>query len=363
MKSIVLVSNPFGYGPSGKLASVVSELQRSGVGKKHLLVFVGSKFSWDIISRKGIDWIEVDERSAPQLKNVFRKLENPVVFSSQNRFAIEAAKDLGVPCAFLDGLAWFWEQIPAQHLAANIIFWLSYPGFSKPKISGADIRFVSSIVDEKAKVVKNRLYTLVHVGGCLNPLVPGLPEYWLKIIAETLREIKGRKIIVCGSKEALKFLRAQGVFSQNIKFLNLNHNKFYNLLSKASRLVTIGGQTASIEAMSLGVPVSFLPSWNFSQHALVENLRKEFAAPLRFDWDDLGLRSEYGTEKDAIKKYRILANKVYKDTWYLAETKEAIKRLITIPADFSGQTSFISKMGTGGAKQLSDHLVKKWHLN
>ena len=129
MKSILLFSNPFGYGPSGKLLSIAKYLIKNTTqtevilcGSQYLLQIAGSEFRF----------ILVEDRDEEAISKLLKSIPNEkYVLSSQNRFAIKAAIKNNIPSAFLDGLAWFWNKFPDDHFLADIIFWLNYPNIKK----------------------------------------------------------------------------------------------------------------------------------------------------------------------------------------------------------------------------------------
>src|SRR3989338_3660640 len=125
MKTVFIFSNPFGYGPSGKALSIAQYFQEHTAntnvcicGSQHMLGITGSK----------LQTIEVDDRCEEEIVAVLNSVSgDKYVISSQNKFAVKAAKRGNIPSAFLDGLAWFWTNIPADHFLADIIFWINYP--------------------------------------------------------------------------------------------------------------------------------------------------------------------------------------------------------------------------------------------
>lgn len=364
MKNIVLVSNPFGFGPVGKLHSIATEFLSLVKQGKISLTFIGGEKSWDIMKNDNIRWLKVDERSEEELSEILGAMDNPYIVSSQNRFVIKVAKRLGLPCAFLDGLAWFWDEIPSDHLLADIIFWIKYPDITKKTPAKDNIQLVSGISLVLPDQIKNpeKNLTIIHLGGGANPLTKTLPFDWLDILISAIGKVEEKRLLVCGGEELIKYFQKFIPFKQ-INSVTLNHQDFLSVLTKAKRLVTTGGQSATVEAMAMGIPVAFLPSYNLSQSALVEYLRAKGAAPLRFDWQDLGLAIPKGKEVDAINIYGSYAKKVKGDYWLLAESVDKIKSLIEDKIRDSGQKAFIKNLGNSGAKEIFSRLASLWSLD
>ena len=127
--------------------------------------------------------------------------------------------------------------------------------------------------------------------------------------------------------------------------------------------MTPGGQTATMEAMSAGVPVAFLPSYNLSQTALVQYLKTNQAAPLSFDWQDMGFKIPNTIEKEAIVKYKTYTKEINRKPWLRHEAVARISELMTDNLDDGGQHKFIKSLGFGGAEEIATLLKKVWRLS
>ncbi|MFA6253709.1 MAG: hypothetical protein WC640_00390 [Candidatus Paceibacterota bacterium] len=363
MKNIVLVSNPFGFGPVGKLHSIAAEFLPLAKQGKISLTFAGGESSWEIIKDKNISWLEVNERSEEDLKQLLAKINNPHVISSQNRFVIKVTRDLKLPSAFLDGLAWFWDKIPEDHLLADIIFWVNYPGIEAKVIPKYNIELISGIVPQKSqRKSSEKKLTIIHLGGGVNPLTPILPINWLDILILALKKTETENLFVCGGRELISYLQ-NNIPPSKINSSTLNHQDFEKKLALARKLVTVGGQSATMEALSLGVPIAFLPSYNLSQAMLVEYLRPRGAAPLRFDWQDLGFPLPMGKEKTAIEIYDSYAKQVKENAWFLTEATDKIQQLIEDELATIGQRNFIKDLGYTGTQEIYNALKKLWSLD
>src|SRR3989344_3460854 len=165
-KTIVIFSNPFGYGPTGKSIALADALLELGLKN---IILAGSVFIHEIVPDH-IKYIKIDERNENEIRNLLRGINNPLVISSQNRFSVKVAHSLKIPSAFVDGLAWFWKKIPSDHLIADEIFWLRYPGIeNKVPFGYRNIHIVPAAINIKSKKVK-RDQILIHLGGCMNPI-------------------------------------------------------------------------------------------------------------------------------------------------------------------------------------------------
>lgn len=360
-KTIVIFSNPFGYGPTGKAIAIAEVFLKRGYTN---IVFAGNNFVQEIIPNS-IKSISINERNEDEILKILGQIKNPIVISSQNRFAIRAAKSLGIPSAFLDGLAWFWKDTPNDHLIADEIFWMNYPNIKEKLTKHSDkINIVPAIIDTKTHVNK-RDQILIHIGGCKNPLVDTLPKFYLTILAESLPQITGN-VIVTGGIEAIEYIKSLLVQTGNkTSVLSLKHNEFIAELGRSKHFITTAGQTATLEAFAMGIPTSFLMPMNLSQLALTDILAKYDAAPQVINWDSyflekIDIRSL--NEKDAIAELGKYAESIYQDE----ESKnriiiDLVNLIKTIP-DNKGQVDFIEHMGVSGADVIADILIEKGFL-
>lgn len=360
-KTIVIFSNPFGHGPTGKAIAIAEAFVNNGYKN---IIFAGSSFVQEIIP-KYITFTSVDERNQDEIVKLLRQTENPVVISSQNKFAVRAARSLDIPSAFLDGLAWFWKQIPSDHLIADEIFWINYPHIKDKLPKNFDkIHVVSGIMGIKTHADK-RNQILIHVGGCKNPLTDIFPKYYLDILANSLANFPhSDKIVVTGGFEAVEYLKSK-LIKTKIKIVSLKHHEFIQEIGKAKHFITTAGQTATLEAFALGAPTSFLIPMNLSQLALAKILDQYNAAPQSLPWDSYCPKKIDPTslnEKDAIIEFGKYAEKIYKDKQIRTRLENDIRRMIASIPDHKGQMEFIEYLGKNGADTIVDILNKKWDI-
>lgn len=365
-KIIVIFSNPFGYGPTGSVIPVLRSLL--GQVKDADVVFVGSGLCLEIISGVPVKIVHLDERDEVEIENYLKTLSNAYVISSQNRFCIKVAKKLNIPCAFIDVLAWFWREIPADHLLADEIFWIKFPRIenSVPKDKN-NIHLVSSIIATTSGGLKeNQL--IVHIGGAKYPLMDHLPYQYLNLISKGLNSIKAgepfKRILVVGGAESVNYLR-QKVTNMDITLCSLPQDKFINELERSSHLLTTAGVSSTLESFSLNVPTSFLLPLNLSQIALTDVLEKHGAYVQGLGWQKYlkinnNLRSI--SEKEALVEIDNYAR-------IIDENEELSKRFVndflaiakSIPKN-EGQRKIIEYMGNSGGKEIVDILVREWNL-
>lgn len=275
---ILIVSNPFGYGPTGQAIKLIAELKKIFIEKqiKFKIIFAGSKLCLEIIENlKGITLMEVDERNVTSLTKLINDIKDvSLCIGVQNRFIPSASIDLGIKCYFIDGLAWFWNPYPKKFLIADRILWTDFPNFNK-KI---DDRRVSIIGELSSKVARNitprKEFFLLCLGGQENPLRKGLQENYLKLthkVISDLSKIINKEIIVTLGKKACKYISELPNQNGMVKYKSLNHSDNLKLFSSCKKFISIGGQSSTFEALNSKVPIIYYLPSNLSQ---VEFIRK-----------------------------------------------------------------------------------------
>lgn len=358
-KTIVVFSNPFGYGPAGKAIAIAEAFIKKGYLD---ITFVGSALMREIVPTN-VNYIEVNERDEVAIKTVLATITNPVVVSSQNRFAIRAAVSLGIPCAFLDGLSWLWNEIPADHLIANEIFWMKFPEIEKKMPAFKNVHIVPAIVN-LVDIKEKKDFVLVHIGGCVNPLTDDFPYDYLFVLAEALNCKFTFRIKVAGSTKAIEYLKTL-VMNDAVELVTLRHEQFVQVLSEASHFVTTPGQTATLEAFESETPVSFLLPMNLSQSMLINILSKFNAAPSSLHWKNY-LQSNFDlhglNEKEVITMIIGISKNIKEDKNARQQIKRDLVHLINHVPSIVGQRKFIDSVGVQGADFMVDYLIKKWNL-
>ena len=361
-KNIVIFSNPFGYGPTGKAIAIAKEFIKIGYDN---VVFAGSSFVQEILPIS-IKYINIDERNEQAIENLLKTIPNSVVVSSQNRFAIKVALSLKIPCAFLDGLSWFWKEIPLDHFIADEIFWMKYPGIEeKINKSNHPIHLVPAIVDTQS-MKDPQEPILIHLGGCKNPLIEAFPKYYIDMLAEAIYEISDN-IKITGGIDAINYLKMKFSLHKknNISLVSLKHDEFIQELSCSKHFITTAGQTATLEAFALGIPTSFLLPMNLSQLALMNLLLKYGANTQCVMWDSYipkEIKINEANEKEAIVGFNIYAETIKNNNKIFNHFKKDLIKIITHIPENKGQKKFIDNLGTDGAREIVNILSNKWDL-
>ena len=363
MKTILIFSNPFGFGPSGKALSIAQEINSHN--KKDCLYVCGGHQLKAIVG-DSFKFIDLDERSEKDiLKKISKISGEKYIISSQNRFAIKVAKENNIPCAFLDGLSWFWKKIPDDHYLADIIFWINYPSIKNkiPKDFKEKIYIVPGITLDKndGNKISKRDGIIFYIGGCKNPLTD-LPKNYLYLIDKLFESFfasNGIKVEIASDPVSLDYFKKnKSSISKIIKVYK--HKEFINQLASCSKFITNGGQTAIMESFNLKTPTDFFLPINLSQLALINKISKSN----KISWDryvTIPKNINNFSEKEAIiffdKKAKLIINnkslfaKLFKDF-----------SLMILNNKFGKKCGLLTKIKTGGDKKIHQILSSKWGI-
>lgn len=366
---MLVFSNPFGNGPSGKAQAVAHEIRQHYPEVE--IELCGSSL-FQALADDAFTYRSVDERSEEALETFLSSYsqEDIIVFSSQNRFVVAVAKRLGIKTAFLDGLAWFWREIPEDHFAADVIFWIKYPGIEKkiPEKYKEKIILISGFGSSSAGQIMNaeKNVTILYIGGCIQPLA-GFPVKYVSLLGYLLssyissRSIEGQRLpfVIYTDPITQEFLSQN--FPSLIKHVHsVTHIAFLRALDSCKHFITNGGQTAYMEAASLAIPVSFYLPLNLSQKALSDIVFGLSTEAHRLDWGTyLDQPTDFDTypEKDAILAIEQFSNIVNEDEDLKKELYADFQKLLEIPA-FSPQLPLHQQLGTTGAAEITKILLK-----
>lgn len=364
-KSIIVFSNPFGYGPTGVAIPIIMSLLKKA--KDIEVIFAGSGLCMEITSDIDVKKVYLNERNEEEIIKYLRTIENPFVIGSQNRFCIKASKKLNISCSFIDILAWFWKEIPLDHLIADEIFWIKFPRVeNKIPQNIKNIHLVSNIIRTPTRgISNNHKYLTIHIGGAKYPPLNEVPKFYLNLLAKGLNELKIDEvfadILFAGGSEATDYLKER-ITNNKVHFIKEDYIK---KLSQSAHLLTSAGVSSTFESFSLKIPTSFLLPLNLSQVSLLDILLKNDCAPNYLVWDDYvevskDLRNMI--EKDAIAEINGYA-KIVDESDGLSKkfVKDFIELAMSI-SDTSKQTKLVKFLGDSGADEIVDILSKKWSL-
>src|SRR3989338_745788 len=364
--TIVMFSNPFGYGPTGVAIPVLRALLR-GFGRSKI-IFAGSDHCMEILTGVPVETVLLDERDEGTIETFLRKLKNPYVLGSQNRFCIRVAKKIGATCAFIDILAWLWEAIPYDHLIADEIFWIKFPGIEqKIPQDRHNIHLISSVITTKSPLHKKFGRLMVHIGGAQYPLSSDIPKSYLNLLARGLNGLNtsGRfdEFIFTGGSRALGYNK-KIVRNKRVVIRQFPEHRFIDELAGACHMLTTAGVSSTLESFALKVPTSFLLPLNLSQYSFTAMLRQHGACPQLFQWNNYTTVNpplDEMSEGAAISKIESLAKYVDESRAASQRFEKDFSAIANYVPENSGQLAFIKQLGDSGADELVEILKTKWN--
>lgn len=359
--TVIFVSNPFGFGPTGKIVAVMDALSEKWNGH---IVYAASEQCQETLGpilRNKIEVITLSERDEGELRVLYEKYPEALVVISLNRTATRVAKEMGHVVFFIDSLTWMWDEIPPEYLLADRYYFYDIFG-ARDKTSGIACAIpISPILGRLPERLCGSKQVLIHIGGFVNPFSNGLAKDYLLLLWEALSELE-EKLTIAGGGAAIQFLMDQRDNSpnQNIELGTFEHSEFIQRMSGAERFVTTPGSTATFEALAMGIPIAFLPPTNLSQWRQSKLFKESGSVLAVVRWEDiLNLETAFETisEASAVAEFQNVAETVNRDPALRDEASRLIGTLVTAPIQetpLNGQ--FTSGNAEGSAVIVSDIL-------
>lgn len=365
VKYIVCISNPFGFGPTGKIIALMEGL--AGRWKKGKIVYIASKLCQEILPGKLKSKIIVetaDERNEDVLKTLLAKYNHPFVICVLNKIAIKTAKSLGLKAYFIDSLSWMWKKIPEEYLLADTYYCFDLFDIRKKIPDKKNIKIIPPVFGKLPKsVVNKKPYTLLHLGGFVNPYQRQIFRPYLNLLIDSLQNYAiSQPLTITGGREAIQYMKKR-LKNHHIRFETYGRNQFLQTLNQASRFITTSGLTATLEAFALKTPVSFIPPTNLSQYRILELLSDIGCAEIKMEWRDITEVNENFAglnEKESIVKINKLAEGVYNDLQLRDLFITQFRQLLNSRPSKKDQYKVISNFTGDGAKVIIDDLIAQF---
>ncbi|MFA5025745.1 MAG: hypothetical protein WC503_04530 [Candidatus Shapirobacteria bacterium] len=360
-KTVIFVSNPFGFGPTGKTVALIEELRHSWSGK---IVYAASPMCQETLpeSLKNTIIVEtIDERNEESLIKIFKKYNHPFIVCTLNRLAIKSAKNLGLRAFFIDSLAWMWKEIPEEYLLADTYYCFNLFGIKDRLPPKDNIKVISPVFGHLPIPQKKKEdLILFHIGGFKNPFQDQMSLSYLNLLVETFL-LSNFKIhtIITGGNDALEYMKSK-INNPNLEFRTLDRNEFLKKLNEAKHFITTSGLTATLESFALHTPTSFIPPTNLSQWKILKLLIQAGCANSKIEWHDF-MDNEIDftdfTEKDAVPQFHQLAKGAYTNPQYHQRFCQLLLELINSHPSTVNSTRLISAAGINGSQTIIADLL------
>lgn len=364
-KTIVIFSNPFGFGPSSHAFSIITRLLKRT--KNSNIIFAGSELCMEILSGLNVKKVSVDERDIKEVENFLQKIKNPYVIACQNKFSIIAANNLGIPCAYLDILAWFWKEIPKDHFLADEIFWINFPEIrNRLPVNNDNIHIIHGIMDSVNTAIHKKNQILVHIGGAKYPYSNQIQKPYLQLLARALNVLDSTDyyVLVVGGCESMEFMK-NIIKNKKIQFKVLSHNEFISEVSQSAKILTVAGVSSTLESLSSGSITSFLLPINLSHMSLINILKAQKISFNALEWNKyVTVNPELINmdEEEAIDELDSYARTILDNPTLLSVFINDFKEMVISGVRHSDQLELLNQIGTNGADEMVEILGQKWKL-
>lgn len=370
MKNIVLISNPFGFGPASNLNAILQELYTYNVNL-FLLVGKNSLDLFDIKTEK-VKILQINERSESEIDQTLLEIDSPHIISSLNRFALSVAQRRNYKSVFIDCLSWFWEEIPLNYLNTDTYYALNFIGL-KNKVLPQNAKVVPypcSSFDNRGKskkITPNKTY--INIGGYQNPLVDTTRKSFYLDLLAYLASNSQTQIKILGGNQASVYLNK----NSNNPNLSETYTKedFDSLTDKLPSLISVAGINSTVECLFSNTEIIYYLPWNLSQNKLGELLQNEriLSRDRIMCWEDYfpEYKKEMHTisEKESIQLIEFYAEKALDDVEILKKISSKFNLLVThTPQQINKNYKDICREIAGnGIECIANDLSKQWNIS
>ena len=366
VSEIFFFCNPYGYGPVGRAATLIAQLSSLWSGR---IVFIGSRFCLEIIDKSNVETFCADELDEAKIEENLVNKTNAAVISCANPYVLKVAHRLSIPSALIDSLTWFWKRPGPDYLTADHYFAVDFPGVTHVQQHYPNIHIVPAFgaFPTENHNKKTGIARLIHLGGLTSPIDPQLPVHYLKLIAQAIQEValtSDYPLAVVGNPEAIEYLK-QEIGIPEIHFTTMIHAKFLETIKDSEVLVTTPGIGAFTEALSYGIPCSFLPPVSLSQWAILRTLRSVDAAPVSTEWEEYCnpiSRLDEIQEHMSRGIFPEIAARVWEDNSLRDACVKRLVEIISAVPDVDGQRQLRKQLGSQGEVIVCQMLAKIWNL-
>jgi hypothetical protein len=307
MHDVLLVAEPFGFGPAGSLMT----LRESVRWRAKTWRYLGPEYTRSIVDGAGLDGCCFYDSARGLAPDEMRRHVSraDVVVCGTDFSAAVAAVDHGKRVVILDPLFWYWREIP--RLPRDRLLWLcvNFPGVRErieslpsPERQGL---LVVSLGDAGRPSVKKDLSLLtINLSGWYNPVCTfdGYSAFVLEALLPVLERIcteqsSIRRVTLCGNSACLPEIQT-ALTRRGLRLETLSHHAMQVQIAQSGLLLTTPGLNATLEAFRHGTCVAWLPPQNDSQLLQLLAYQKADLAECPTDWYALAGRPYRGRGHD-----------------------------------------------------------------
>jgi hypothetical protein len=287
---ILLVAEPFGFGPVGSLMSCRKQLSH----ENYTWRYAGAHFTGSVITGEEFDDVLLMQDNFDITDSrLCRFIDWADIIISGTEFRLnKVLKDPDKKLIIYDPLFWFWPFPPKICFPNTFYICQNFINLDRKKIPGQykNRFFIVNPPIYKKKTNKTLPWfskLIIHLCGLVNPvcILDGYYEFVLDSIVDIKSDILWKDIAITGNKLILQELA--GSYSSKLNLTCMNHSGMIRAVESCNLFVTSPGLNSSLEAMSLDIPAAFLPPQNNSQAAQLDVFQNYNLSPLSMDWHSI----------------------------------------------------------------------------
>lgn len=285
---VLMVAEHFGFGPVGSLMSCREQLAPLGFSFR----FVGPALAWDIIDEAAFERCTFFEGDSLPIDEDLAWCD--LVWSATEPRSVREAAKAGKRVVFYDPLFWFWPVVPPVYVPGMLYLCQNFPGVMErvralPPHVGANVRVVAppSLVCPSPRAAGAGPRLMINLCGFRNPIrhLDGYTEIVMERLQDGLVGARRwERVTVVGSRAEISRIELR---DERIVCRSLPHREMLRCISTSDLVITSPGLNSAMEAMSLGVPVAFLPPQNATQARQLCHFAEHGVAPASLGWDSL----------------------------------------------------------------------------
>ena len=334
---ILLVAQPFAFGPVGSLMSLRRQVEREDLEWRYL----GPTYTRQVVDDglfSRVDFLgDGDLASGEALRRAISDAD--VVVSGTEFHNLETAVAAGRRLVIYDPLFWFWPTVPPIDLGGMTYICQNFPGVEERvaslpgNLAGSFV--VTPPVRQHSPAVRDpNPHLVVNLCGLINPIqtLVGYDEIVGRCLEEALQGTRWRKVTITGCLDAMPGLRSF-LKPPLFELRRLSHPEMMDCIRSAWLFLTCPGLNSAMEGISLGIPTAFLPPQNASQARQAEIFQNNDAADGDANWCTLAGEGAIWKSDDQAASIATLGkamNNFRDNTWQHRELVACLRRAVTM---------------------------------
>lgn len=312
MMKMLMVAEPFGFGPVGSVMSCRRQLASRPIAFR----FAGPTFAQDILDEGSFERCTLFERpSHSRLDEDIAWAD--IVWSATEPETLVRGARAGKRVVYYDPLFWFWPKVPPVYVPGMVYLCQNFPGVTERiRTLAPEVRNCMRVVAPASfspleTLPSKKPLLLVNLCGLQNPLHPvrGYTELVARCLRVALSGTRWASVLVVGRQEELARVE---VHDDRMTCRSVPHGQMLRWMASADFVLSSPGLNSAMEAMGLGVPVAFLPPQNATQARQLEQFAAHELAPAGLDWGSLCGPHRRWSELDETEAIKELSGMVEK---------------------------------------------------